>query len=87
MHVQAKRYLVATQKNYYNRLSAASIETLKWQGGPMSQEEILQFKNQCWFDDIIKVRLWDEGAKENDAKTFPLEYFRALLVEYLLNRN
>ncbi len=86
MHVQAKRYLVATQETYMAKLSAASLETLKWQGGPMSMEEASEFKHHRYFDDIIKVRLWDEAAKEPDAKIPPLDYFRNLLFEYQLHK-
>ena len=36
LHVPAKRYLCATDAGYYSNLSAASVVTLKLQGGPMS---------------------------------------------------
>src|SRR5881275_731530 len=37
-HVAAKRYLVATDASYAAKLSPASQETLRWQGGAMSME-------------------------------------------------
>jgi 2-amino-1-hydroxyethylphosphonate dioxygenase (glycine-forming) len=83
-HVDAKRYLVATDPLYKNRLSEASLQTLNmWQGGPMSETEIILFKQHPYFDDIIKVRLWDEGAKSYDAVMLPLNHFRNLVYEYL----
>lgn len=83
-HVDAKRYLVATDPLYKNKLSEASLQTLNmWQGGPMSETEIILFKQHLYFDDIIKVRLWDEGAKSYDAVMLPLSHFRNLIYEYL----
>ena len=86
MHVQAKRYLVTTDKTYFAKLSAASIETLKWQGGAMSKQEATAFEHHPYFKDIIKVRYWDEAAKNTNIKVLPLSLFNKLLTEYLLNR-
>ena len=36
LHVPAKRYLCATDRQYLQRLSRASVHTLALQGGPMS---------------------------------------------------
>jgi Predicted HD phosphohydrolase len=36
LHVAAKRYLCATEPGYLGELSAASIQSLELQGGPMS---------------------------------------------------
>jgi phosphonate degradation associated HDIG domain protein len=82
-HVQAKRYLVSTDENYYSKLSPASIQTLRWQGGPMSIEEVARFESHPFFNDIIKVRLWDEGAKDTVVSLIPLPIYRKLLIEYL----
>ncbi|MEP6845196.1 MAG: HD domain-containing protein [Panacibacter sp.] len=83
-HVDAKRYLVATDPLYKDKLSEASLQTLNmWQGGPMSETEIILFKQHPYFDDIIKVRLWDEAAKSRDAVMLPLDHFRNLIYEYL----
>lgn len=87
MHVEAKRYLVASDKSYEAKLSPASIETLKWQGGPMSAEEVVRFKNHPFFVDIIQVRLWDEAAKDTDAELLPLYFFQELIHTYLTNRS
>lgn len=87
-HVEAKRYLVATDENYKEKLSEASLNTLlNWQGGPMSDTEIVLFKQHPFFDDIIKVRLWDEKAKDAEAVILPLQYFRKLILDYLENKN
>ncbi|HVX49638.1 MAG TPA: HDIG domain-containing protein [Chitinophagaceae bacterium] len=87
-HVAAKRYLVSTNPSYKDKLSQASLETLmKWQGGLMTKEEITAFQNQLFFNDIIKVRLWDEEAKDSKAVLLPLKYFINLIHEYLADRN
>ncbi len=86
-HVDAKRYLVATEPNYKEKLSEASLQTLEWQGGPMSELEIILFKQHMFFEDIIKVRLWDEMAKDDHAVTLPLSHFSNLIQRYLSDRN
>lgn len=82
-HVAAKRYLVATDKEYASKLSTASQETLRWQGGPMSDEEADVFKQHPFFNDIIKVRLWDERAKSHNTPILPLSFFKKLMNNYL----
>lgn len=63
-HVDAKRYLCYKDSSYYNKLSLASKETLKQQGGPMKEEEANNFENNDpLFNTIISLRIWDEKAK------------------------
>ena len=50
-HVQAKRYLVAVDEAYYETLSDASRETLAYQGGPMSAEEVTAFRQDPLYPD------------------------------------
>lgn len=85
-HVNAKRYLVAVDETYQAKLSEASLQTLEWQGGPMHESEILMFEQHPFFDDIIKVRLWDEKAKQRNAVLLPLSHFKTLITEYLKDR-
>lgn len=85
-HVNAKRYLVAVDETYQSRLSEASLQTLQWQGGPMDNDEIKDFEQHPFYDDIIKVRLWDEKAKDPDAVLLPLTHFKTLLTEYLKDK-
>ncbi len=44
LHVAAKRYLCATEADYYARLSADSVLSLSLQGGPMSDAEVAAFR-------------------------------------------
>lgn len=63
-HVDAKRYLVAVDSAYADRLSDASRETLRMQGGPMtSKEEIQSFERLPFLDDILRLRSYDERGK------------------------
>lgn len=62
-HVEAKRYLTFKDKDYYNRLSKASKQTLEFQGGPMTESEAGAFERHELFGASIKMREWDEKAK------------------------
>src|SRR5665213_2548535 len=43
LHVAAKRYLCATEADYFGKLSPDSVRSLGLQGGPMSADEIAAF--------------------------------------------
>lgn len=63
-HVSAKRYLVATRAEYRNRLSATSQRTLELQGGAMTPAEVEVFEAHPHFRDVLRLRSWDEQAKD-----------------------
>ena len=84
-HVQAKRYL-ATDKDYYQKLSLASKETLKYQGGPLNREEMIEMEEGPFFRDILKLRRIDDDAKELGFDETDLKHFRELVSTYLLQR-
>ncbi|MBZ9986134.1 HD domain-containing protein [Mesorhizobium sp. BH1-1-5] len=69
LHVSAKRYLCATDPTYFGKLSQASVHTLSLQGGPMSAEEVAEFRSNPFHDEAVRVRIWDEGGKIADMKT------------------
>jgi phosphonate degradation associated HDIG domain protein len=77
MHVAAKRYLCATDPGYAARLSPSSVTSLKLQGGPMSREEVDEFQRRAHFADAVRLRRWDDAAKQVDLETPPLEHFAA----------
>jgi len=62
-HVPAKRYLTATDESYLANLSDASKASLVQQGGPMTDLEITEFEVQEGWEEILKVRRWDDKAK------------------------
>ena len=63
-HVEAKRYLTLRQPGYYDRLSEASRRTLEYQGGVMSDAEADAFEQDPLFKVSLRMREWDEMAKE-----------------------
>ena len=83
-HVAAKRYLCATDQQYFNKLSDASIHSLNLQGGPMSEAEIINFKRNPNLKQILTVRLYDDAAKVPKMATPSFRHF-APLVHKMLN--
>lgn len=79
MHVNAKRYLCAVEPEYFTRLSPASVQSLEVQGGPFTSEEVAEFEKSPWLDDAIRLRRYDEGAKDVSAKTPGFDHYRPLL--------
>ncbi len=78
-HVAAKRYLCATDPGYFDRLSEASVHSLRLQGGPMSESEVNAFRNNPNLEDILQVRFWDEDGKDPDLETPPFEHYAPIL--------
>jgi predicted HD phosphohydrolase len=63
-HVLAKRYLCTTKKQYYDKLSDASKETMKMQGGLMTPKEINDFKSSIMPELKIYLREYDDLGKQ-----------------------
>ncbi len=63
LHVAAKRYLATKEKGYYEQLSPASIQSLKLQGGLMSDTEMKDFEKEAYCKDGIQLRRWDDEGK------------------------
>ena len=68
-HVDAKRYLCATDPNYLNQLSEASLHSLNLQGGPMSATEIQAFERIPNLASVVKVRKFDDAGKVAGMQT------------------
>jgi phosphonate degradation associated HDIG domain protein len=79
LHVAAKRFLCATDPSYFGKLSEASVKTLALQGGPMSPEEVAEFRASPHFREAVQVRLWDEGGKTPGKPTPTVEHYGPLL--------
>ena len=79
LHVPAKRYLCATDAQYFARLSPASVHTLRLQGGPMSPSEVARFESERYFRDAVRVRLWDDQGKVAGLRTPALEDYLPLV--------
>lgn len=63
-HVNAKRYLCTTNDTYHSKLSDASRRTLQLQGGLMDSNELKSFKQQPFPELCVKIRIYDDHAKE-----------------------
>jgi gamma-butyrobetaine dioxygenase len=75
LHVAAKRYLCATEPDYFGRLSPASVYTLSVQGGPMGTGETAAFEALPYARDAVALRRWDDEAKDPDAPTPVIGHF------------
>ena len=81
LHVAAKRYLTAVEPSYLRGLSPASVHSLAQQGGPFRGAEIARFEALPFADDAVRLRRWDDLAKQPDRATPGLGYYLALADE------
>lgn len=72
-HVPAKRYLTFKYPEYLDSLSDASRKTLEFQGGVMTADEADHFERNALFELSIRMRQWDELAKEIDRALVDLD--------------
>jgi len=79
LHVAAKRYLCATEPGYAAVLSPASVYTLRVQGGPMQGAELTEFEANRYSAAAIRVRRWDDAAKDPGAQVPPFGHFASVL--------
>jgi phosphonate degradation associated HDIG domain protein len=86
-HVTAKRYLTFKHPDYYNKLSPASKETLAHQGGVMSLAEATDFELDPLHTEYIKMRDWDDRAKETQVPVMDLQYLKELAIKHLTQKN
>ena len=75
LHVDAKRYLCVTRAGYHADLSADSKRSLLLQGGIFNAAEAATFTNQPGAQDAVRLRMWDDLAKDADMTTPPLSHF------------
>ncbi len=66
-HVAAKRYLCATELGYFDQLSPASVLSLQLQGGPMNPEELEEFSARPFSEEAVRLRRYDDQAKNPSA--------------------
>jgi predicted HD phosphohydrolase len=63
LHVEAKRYLVATDTRYGGVLKDDSVRSLARQGGAMSDAETTAFLLLPWAADAVTLRRADDNGK------------------------
>ncbi|MDP9079179.1 MAG: HDIG domain-containing protein [Bacteroidota bacterium] len=86
-HVLAKRYLTYKYPEYYNKLSEASRVTLEFQGGRMNSDEAEEFELNPDADLIIRMRYWDDTAKEMNIPVNNVEHLKELALAHLSARD
>jgi phosphonate degradation associated HDIG domain protein len=82
-HVQAKRYLTLKEPGYYERLSEASRRTLEYQGGVMTVAEAEAFEQDPLCAVSLRMRQWDELAKEMWVPVMDLGILKAKALRLL----
>jgi len=82
-HVQAKRYLTFISPGYYDQLSEASKKTLEFQGGKMDALEAGEFEKDPLFEVSIRMRHWDEMAKEINMPLVDMEKLKSKVRDVL----
>lgn len=87
LHVAAKKYLCAVDRDYFKRLSAASIQSLQVQGGPMSENEITKFEANPFHRSAVKARLYDDDGKVAGLDIKPVSSYRNKLESLLVYKH
>lgn len=75
-HVAAKRYLVATDSAYKDKLTEVSARTLIAQGGEMTDEEVRAFRTNPDWELALWLREIDDEGKVPGADVPGLEGYR-----------
>lgn len=79
LHVEAKRFLCATVPGYGQGLSQASVRSMELQGGVFSPADAAKFLDRPYAHDAVRLRRWDDEAKDPEAKTKSLSDYAPLL--------
>ena len=85
LHVAAKRYLCATDAQYLDRLSDASVNSLRVQGGPMNDAEVATFEARPYYRDAVRLRQYDDDGKVAGLTINPVTHYRATLESLALD--
>jgi phosphonate degradation associated HDIG domain protein len=83
LHVAAKRYLCAVEPAYRARLSPPSLQSLELQGGPMTDEEVRQFRESPHHAAAVSLRRWDDAAKDPTLVVPELKFYVTTISEAL----
>ncbi len=79
LHVDAKRFLCATEPEYYEALSADSKRSLALQGGIYTAQAAAEFAARPGAMRAVALRRWDDAAKAAGRQTPPLTHFAAIM--------
>lgn len=79
LHVQAKRYLCAVEPGYLDKLSPASMLSLRLQGGPLTPAQCRRFEASRFSPDALRLRRWDDAGKVPGRLVPGLEHYWPIL--------
>jgi phosphonate degradation associated HDIG domain protein len=79
LHVDAKRYLCATDQSYWSTLSTASKHSLIAQGGVYTPVQAAEFETQSFAHEAVRLRRYDDLAKVPAAVTPTLPHFLKIM--------
>lgn len=79
LHVDAKRWLCAAERGYWDTLSAASKHSLELQGGFFVESEAKRFIELPHATNAVLLRRWDDLAKTPGKATPPLAHYLSIL--------
>ncbi len=86
-HVMAKRYLITQNPEYLHNLSDASKETFKLQGGVLSKSQVRNFEVSDNHDLFLRMRHWDDLAKETDFNyNRDIDFYRDMAIKLLITK-
>jgi phosphonate degradation associated HDIG domain protein len=83
LHVAAKRFLCATEADYFAKLSPDSVRSLSLQGGPMTAAEVAEFHANPACDAAVRLRRFDEQAKVKGLSTPPVAHFMRYVAQVI----
>jgi len=75
LHVAAKRYLCTVEADYFGKLAPDSVRSMKLQGGLMSAEEVDAFRANPLHGEAVRLRRFDEAAKDPRASTPDFDHY------------
>ena len=75
LHVDATRYLCTREPGYLQGLSPDSARSLQLQGGPFDEAQARAFEALPYARDALRLRRWDDAAKQEGAATPGLAHF------------
>lgn len=76
LHVASKRYLCTVEPDYHSKLSDDSVQSLKLQGGLMSENEVADFEALPGFEAGVALRRIDDAAKVPGLDVPTLDIYR-----------
>lgn len=83
LHVAAKRYLCTVDPSYQQNLSPVSLKSFHDQGGVMNSAECSAFESEPFFEEALRLRRWDDAAKDPNCPTADLNSYLPLLTQIL----